>query len=126
MNSQSKIVAWLICAGEEKKLLTELNAQHFICLECADRSGLDTMITKHQHDIGMILLDESVTGDKIPELCRELKSNSLLHSLLLVLANNGSRLNEVDVLDSGADMFIQKPLKPTLLAKRIGSVLARR
>jgi DNA-binding response OmpR family regulator len=126
VSSQSKIVAWLISSGEEKKLLSELNAQHFICLECADRSSFDSIITKHQHDIGMILLDESVSGDKIPELCRELKGNSLLHSLLLVLADNGSLLSEVDVLDSGADIFIQKPLKPVLLAKRIGSVLARR
>ncbi|MBK1875275.1 ATP-binding protein [Pelagicoccus mobilis] len=75
----------------------------------------------------LIVTDVMMPGLDGRELCRQLKSNSSTsHIPIIMLTALKSDRHELEGLDSGADDFLSKPVRPPILKKRIHNQLESR
>ena len=71
----------------------------------------------------LILLDLNLPVYDGFYICKEIRNQSEIP--IIVLTSSQSDLDELDVLNLGADDFINKPFNPRILLARISSVLKR-
>lgn len=123
MHRNYKILTWLAGAAEPalKNALEDLG---YKLISCSSATELDQKAAQFHHNIGLVIIDESA-GD-VRHLCKHIKKNELLNCYILVVAAKHTQLSEDEILDSGADLFVTKPLKTNLLVKRIDALLQRK
>ena len=126
MTKKFKVVIWLQSNEEEKALSHLLTESKYSCLTCQSKPELENLITLHHHSIGLLIIDCNLTGVNVLDLCVELKQNHYLDAYLMVLGNLNENNNEGIMYEHGVDFFIQRPLKPLLLSKRIDALLTRK
>ena len=75
----------------------------------------------------LILLDLMLPGMDGKELCRIIRSDSLLTDLpIIMLTAKGEETDIITGLDLGADDYITKPFSPKILISRVKAVLRRK
>ncbi len=77
-----------------------------------------------QENVDLVIIDFLMPEMSGPDFCRLLKANrrTQLIPILMITSLMGAE-NEIQGLDSGADDFLSKPLKPALVRTRIESLL---
>lgn len=76
-----------------------------------------------QHQADLILLDLMLPGVNGLEICRQIRQQSDIP--VLMLTAQGEELDEVLALESGANDYLIKPIRPRALLARIQNVLRR-
>jgi two-component system, OmpR family, alkaline phosphatase synthesis response regulator PhoP len=90
------------------------------------KNGMDAINIAKIFKPNLILLDMNMPLKDGLKTCAELRNMSLFDDTSIVfLTAKGSEENEILALDSGADDFLRKPIKPSLLLSKIASILRR-
>ena len=98
-----------------------LEKNHFQVLLRRDGEQLEELIREEKFDV--IMLDWMLPGRDGLSLCRALRP--LTNSLLLILTARIGERYEVQALESGADDYLAKPLRPRVLLARLRAHLRR-
>ncbi len=110
---------------DEKKLRDEvstlLERNGYKCFTSDDYLNIIRDILDLHPDL--ILLDLNLPVYDGFYICKEIRNQSEIP--IIVLTSSQSDLDELDVLNLGADDFINKPFNPRILLARISSVLKR-
>jgi len=91
-------------------------------VQCLD-NGLDVVPWIHHHAIDLVLLDLMLPGRDGLEVCKEIRSFSLVPIIMVT-----ARIEEIDRLlglELGADDYICKPFSPREVVARVRAVLRR-
>jgi two-component system alkaline phosphatase synthesis response regulator PhoP len=90
-------------------------------------NGQDALALAQKHKPELILLDLMMPGMDGIEICTELRSTKGHYQPLIVfLTARAEDYSQVAALESGADDYIVKPIRPRLLITKIESILRRR
>ena len=74
----------------------------------------------------LIILDVMMPGKNGIEVCKQLRSNSTFdQSLIVFLSAMNDDLSEVAGLESGADDYLKKPIKPKVLLSKVDALFRR-
>jgi DNA-binding response OmpR family regulator len=119
-----KVISWL--HHEETELKDALKNIGLQYISCSDKKDFDLLTAKHNNTVSLIIIESALPGIDIYSFCKEIKSNELLHSMLMVIGSNRESEMEIEVLESGADFCVHRPLKMTPLLMRIQSALFRK
>ncbi|MEX0965652.1 MAG: response regulator transcription factor [Bacteroidia bacterium] len=88
--------------------------------------GLDALKKAHQHQPDLILLDIMMPKLDGIAVCQELRGDPQFKKTLIVfLTALGDEQSEIKGLNTGADDYVSKPIKPKLLLTRISALLRR-
>lgn len=75
----------------------------------------------------LIILDVMMPGMDGIEVCQQIRQNSLFdNTIITFLTARGEDFSQIAGLDSGADDYITKPIKPVLLVSRVNALLRRK
>jgi two-component system, OmpR family, alkaline phosphatase synthesis response regulator PhoP len=89
-------------------------------------NGKDGIKTAKEIKPHLIVLDVMMPGMDGIETCHELKQiPALSKTLIMFLTARGEDYSQIAGLDSGADDYITKPIKPQLFISRINALLRR-
>ena len=89
-------------------------------------SGIEGVSLAKEVKPDLILLDVMMPEMDGIEACVELRRNKLLQGVIIAfLSARSEDFTKVAGLDSGADDFITKPIKPRLLISKVNSLLRR-
>ncbi|MEW8995776.1 response regulator transcription factor [Clostridium sp.] len=100
---------------------TLLERSGYKCISSDDYSNIIAEILKSTPDL--VLLDLNLPIYDGFYICKEIRKKSEIP--IIVVTSSKSDLDELDVLNLGADDFITKPYNPRILLARISSVLKR-
>lgn len=90
-------------------------------------NGQDALALAQKHKPELILLDLMMPGMDGIEICTELRQTKGHYQPLIVfLTARAEDYSQVAALESGADDYIVKPIRPRLLITKIESILRRR
>lgn len=90
------------------------------------RDGEEALMKARGFSPDLILLDVMMPGKDGFETLKELRRQSRYdHTAILLLTALGNEQAQVDGLNTGADDYIIKPIKPRLLLSRVQAVLRR-
>lgn len=74
----------------------------------------------------LVILDIMLPGKNGLDICREMKENSALRGIpVLILTAKGDELDVILGLELGADDYVVKPFSPKVLLSRIKAILRR-
>jgi len=74
----------------------------------------------------LIILDMMMPGKSGIEVCKQLRSNNIHdNALIIFLTAKSDDLSEVEGLESGADDYLKKPIKPNVLLSKVESLFRR-
>jgi two-component system alkaline phosphatase synthesis response regulator PhoP len=74
----------------------------------------------------LIILDVMMPGKSGIEVCKQLRINNLHENALIIfLTAKSDDLSEVEGLESGADDYLKKPIKPNVLLSKVESLFRR-
>lgn len=74
----------------------------------------------------LIILDMMMPGKSGIEVCKLLRSNNIHdNALIIFLTAKSDDLSEVEGLESGADDYLKKPIKPNVLLSKVESLFRR-
>ena len=77
-----------------------------------------------EKSIGVVLFDIMLPGLNGDEICRKIKKEKPDLAVIMLTAR-GSEMDKVSGLDTGADDYITKPVKPKILVSKINALLRR-
>ncbi len=124
-NSKQKIILLIDDNKEIVELLNEKLKDDYQILKAFDGEEGRKLATKHIPDL--IISDIMMPGISGTELCRDLKNNlSTSHIPIILLTAKGSEQDEIRGLNTGADDYISKPFKMSILQARIHSLIENR
>ncbi|MBC5995306.1 DNA-binding response regulator [Romboutsia ilealis] len=103
------------------EISTLLERNGYKCTSSDDYQNIITDILNIYPDL--ILLDLNLPVYDGFYICKEIRKKSDIP--IIVVTSSKSDLDELDVLNLGADDFISKPFNPRILLARISSVLKR-
>ncbi len=126
MINKIKVITWVESVDEAKDLKIILQEHFYECLSCKNRTELEDLIKFHHHAIGLLIIDSKINEVNVPDLCSYLKTNHFLDAHLMVIGQMNDSDTEVIMYEHGADFFIHRPLKKSLLIKRIDAVMNRK
>lgn len=90
-------------------------------------NGQDALALAQKHKPDLILLDLMMPGMDGIEVCTEIRnSKSHYQPLIVFLTARAEDYSQVAALESGADDYIVKPIRPRLLITKIESILRRK
>lgn len=122
MNTKLKI---LIADDEERmrKLIGDfLRRSNFQVVEASDgQEALD--IFYKQQDIALIILDVMMPRIDGISVCREIRQNSKVP--IIMLTAKSEEKDELQGFDAGADEYITKPFRNSILVARVEAILRR-
>lgn len=104
------------------ELLSEYFAPHGASIEHV-LSGAPALEQLRDGKFDVVLLDVMLPGDDGFEVCRKIRSTSLIP--ILMLTARGDDHDRIVGLDLGADDYVPKPFNPRELLSRIRAVLRR-
>ena len=112
---------------EDEKAVREmlcftLKNNGFEILEAEDsNSALDAL---KENEINLILLDWMLPGKQGIEISRIIRSSSEIKDIpIIMLTAKSDESDKVLGLESGADDYVTKPIKPRLLLSRVNDLL---
>jgi two-component system, OmpR family, alkaline phosphatase synthesis response regulator PhoP len=89
-------------------------------------NGAEALLKAKTFKPNLILLDLNMPIKDGLKTCAELRVNSDYNDTNIVfLTAQASEENEINALNLGADDFLRKPIKPTLLLGKVASILRR-
>jgi CheY-like chemotaxis protein len=84
-------------------------------------AGLKIAIESHPH---LILLDIGLPGINGWEVCRQLKAQTSTASIkIIIITAHAFMNNQQTAHDCGTDLFLTKPMEPTLICKHVASLI---
>jgi two-component system, OmpR family, response regulator MtrA len=86
-------------------------------------SGEDGLLALHRYAPDLVVLDLMLPGIDGVEVCRRIRASSEVP--VIMLTARGDDFDVVGGLEAGADDYVVKPARPTVLDARIRSVLRR-
>jgi two-component system, OmpR family, alkaline phosphatase synthesis response regulator PhoP len=90
------------------------------------KNGVECLNIAKVFKPNLILLDMNMPLKDGLKTCAELRNLELYNNTSIVfLTAQGNEENEIKALDMGADDFLRKPIKPSLLLSKIASILRR-
>ncbi|MGD8641917.1 MAG: response regulator, partial [Gammaproteobacteria bacterium] len=105
-------------------LKTYLERNGYRTTLAADGRAMWTALDEHRIDL--IVLDLMLPGEDGLTLCRNLRANSRVSSIpVIMLTALGEETDRIVGLEMGADDYLPKPFNPRELLARIKSVLRR-
>lgn len=105
----------------KNELFTLLERNGYKCITSDDYENIiDTIIKSHPD---LLLLDLNLPVYDGFYICKEIRKKSDIP--IIVVTSSKSDLDELDILNLGADDFITKPFNPRILLAHISSVLKR-
>ncbi|MBL7772559.1 MAG: response regulator transcription factor [Chitinophagaceae bacterium] len=88
--------------------------------------GVDALTLAKTFLPHLILLDVMMPHKNGIEVCRELRANPAFNSTFIVfLTAKSDDASEIEGLETGADDYIRKPIRPKVLMTRVQSILKR-
>jgi DNA-binding response OmpR family regulator len=121
----TKVVVWVNEQREAQELAKMFQETKFEVLYCSGKNELDQLISENNQGIGLIILDAGFPAINILALSDEIKKNVFIDSYIMVIGD-GTKITEIDALDHGADIFIYKPVRTSVLSKRVLTLLEKR
>ncbi len=90
------------------------------------RNGKEALALAAQRDFDLIVLDIMMPEMDGVEVCQILRRRErTAHTLITFLTARSEDFTQIAALDSGADDFITKPIKPAVFLSRIQALLRR-
>lgn len=88
--------------------------------------GVDALALAKSFQPHLILLDVMMPHKNGIEVCKELRANPSFNSTFIVfLTAKSDDASEIEGLETGADDYIRKPIRPKVLMTRVQSLLKR-
>lgn len=100
-----------------------LKAEHFDVL-CALTGEKGRLLAKREH-LDLILLDLKLPDIGGEDICRELRKAGL-NTPIMILTSKKQEMDQVLLLEMGADDYVTKPFSPRVLVARIHALLRRK
>ena len=89
-------------------------------------NGTDSIKIAEKNKPDLIILDVMMPGMDGIQVCEKLRSkNEFNNTIIMFLSARGEDFTHIAAYDSGADDFVNKPLKPRLLISKVRSLLRR-
>lgn len=90
------------------------------------RNGKEALVIAANHDFDLIVLDIMMPEMDGVEVCQTLRRRErTAHTLITFLTARSEDFTQIAALNSGADDFITKPIKPAVFLSRIQALLRR-
>lgn len=90
------------------------------------RNGKEALAIAANHDFDLIVLDIMMPEMDGVEVCQTLRRRErTAHTLITFLTARSEDFTQIAALNSGADDFITKPIKPAVFLSRIQALLRR-
>ena len=87
------------------------------------KNGSDALSIFREYKPNLIVLDINLPGKNGIEVCREIRSISVVP--IIILSARESEDDKVSLLELGADDYVSKPFSPRELVARIHALLKR-
>lgn len=71
----------------------------------------------------LLLLDIVLPGLDGIEVCRRIKGNPFLSTMIVAISGKATAEMKAEMLGAGADLFLEKPISIHVLRKRVGELL---
>ena len=123
-----KIMPKILLVDDESDIidLIQYNLEKEGYLVATASNGIECLQIADSFLPDLILLDVMMPEMDGIEACVELRRNKLLQGVIIAfLSARSEDFTKVAGLDSGADDFITKPIKPRLLISKVNSLLRR-
>ena len=104
-----------------KEAITLIEKNGYKCVTTDDYSNIINLILESNSDL--LLLDINLPVNDGFYICKEIRKKSDIP--IIVITSSKSDIDELDMLNLGADDFINKPYNPRILLAHINSVLKR-
>tara|TARA_B100001250_G_scaffold193194_1_gene166063 strand:+ start:1024 stop:1719 length:696 start_codon:yes stop_codon:yes gene_type:complete len=89
-------------------------------------NGDDSIKIAEKEKPDLIILDVMMPGMDGIQVCEKLRlKNKFNNTIIMFLSARGEEFTHIAAYDSGADDFVNKPLKPKLLISKVRSLLRR-
>lgn len=88
-------------------------------------NGVKAISAAIKHNPDLIILDVMMPEMDGIEVCRKLRENSELNSIILLLTARSEDYTEIAGFDAGTDDFVTKPIRPRALLVRVKALLKR-
>jgi two-component system alkaline phosphatase synthesis response regulator PhoP len=89
-------------------------------------NGLDAIEQAKEHLPGLIILDVMMPGMDGIETCQIIRETpDIKHSIIAMLSARTEDYTQLAGFDAGADDYIKKPIRPSVLSSRIKALLRR-
>lgn len=116
----------LIADDEQKlrKLVCDfLKKSGFETIEAQDGDEAFELFEKNKNEISLLILDIMMPGLNGWEVCKKIRETSNVP--IIMLTARSEEFDELMGYECGADDYVTKPFSPTILVKRIESLLRR-
>lgn len=113
----------LVDSGDDRERLREILSQDYDVTVATDIVDVMPMVTTHPPDLAII--DKEVSHNRGLELCRALRKSRTGLPILVVGRYVRRVRDRVEILASGADTYLERPLDGRLLALEISGLLKR-
>lgn len=126
-NKGEYVMAKILIADDEpkiRKLVADfLNKFGYESVETEDGDETYEYFLKHSSDIDLIILDIMMPGLNGWKVCEKIREISDVP--VIMLTARSEEFDELMGYESGADDYVTKPFRPTVLMKRIEALLRR-
>lgn len=118
----------ILLVDHDKELLANLNKElksQYVILRASNASEVDEIL--NQHKIHLVITEVVISGTDGLSLCRTIKSTALFSHIPVVFLTSHKELEmKIQVLNSGADDYIEKPFSLDFLKAQIENILFNR
>ncbi|MAE14164.1 MAG: DNA-binding response regulator [Crocinitomicaceae bacterium] len=125
---ENKLMPKILLVDDESDIidLIKYNLEKEGYLVATASNGIECLQVANSFLPDLILLDVMMPEMDGIEACVELRKNKLLQGVIIAfLSARSEDFTKVAGLDSGADDYITKPIKPRLLISKVNSLLRR-
>lgn len=120
-------MAKILVADDEPKIrrlvCDFLNKFGYESYETEDGDETYNFYIKNANDISLVILDIMMPGMNGWKVCEKIRETSSVP--IIMLTARGEEFDELMGYESGADDYVTKPFRPTILMKRIEALLRR-
>jgi len=89
-------------------------------------NGYDAIKTAREKQPGLIILDVMMPGMDGIETCKNIRGiPELRNTIIAILSARGEDFTQIAGFEAGADDYIKKPIRPSVLASRVKALLRR-
>jgi CheY-like chemotaxis protein len=113
---------------EQDRLLMRgvLDGMGFQVVEADTGVSAKQLLDERVHDFSLVLLDSYMPGMNGRELLREVRKSLLTQTLpVIVISASSDPRDEIELLEAGADDYLQKPVAAERVEARVRAVLRR-
>lgn len=119
----------ILIVDDEKDILEflkyNLTKEGFSVKTCSDSTKAIDKAKSFRPDL--VLLDVMMPEIDGIEICMELRNiNYLKHSIIALLSARSEDYSQIAAFEAGADDYINKPIRPKVLIKRLNALLKRK